>query len=226
MCRCGEGILTGTAAGRKAARTQRCRCWPCEYCGPKNARRLRARAFAAGCNRGFDLTIRHLPDRTLEQETELLKRTWRKFRLWWNRKHPHGKIEALTCWERKGERHVHLHVLARCPFVSQKLLSAFFAKEIRSPMQWVKALTNKKDRIRYATKYVTKELAKLPGTSRYSVTQGFEDRDRDIPRDPFYEGMTWLREDGTLAQYAHNWLSQGFDVDLHIERDYCKVRPP
>lgn len=226
MCRCGDGILTGEIDGRKAARTQRCKCWGCEHCAPKNAKRLRARSYAANCNRGFDLTIRHEPERTLEQETALLKATWRKFRLWWNRTYPNNKIECLTCWEIKGKRHVHLHVLARCGYVDQRVVQQFFWREIRSHKQWVKSLLNQKARIAYATKYVTKGLAKLKGTSRYSVTHGFEDRTREIPRDPFFEGMAWQLGVGKLTDYAQRWLSSGYNVDLDLEHDCCKVRPP
>jgi hypothetical protein len=226
MCRCGDGILTGEAPGRKAARTQRCKCWGCEHCAPKNATKLRARSYAANCNRGFDLTIRHEPERTLEEETALLKATWRKFRLWWNRTYPNNKIECLTCWEVKGKRHVHLHVLARCGYVDWRVLAQFFWREIRSHRQWVKPLLNQKARIAYATKYVTKKLAKLKGTSRYSVTHGFEDPNREIPCDPFYQGMTWLPSKQCLVTWCEERAMDGWQVDWPAGSDRATARPP
>ena len=156
----------------------------------------------------------------------MLKKCWRKFRIWWNKKHPSNKIECISVWERVGERHVHLHVLARCGYVDRRVLVAFFQREIDSPMQWVKHLYSHAKRVAYATKYISKDLAKLPGTNRYSVTHGFDDKSKLFKPDPFYEGMTWEFSRDQVLDLAKRWLAQGFRVDLDVRRESCRAWPP
>lgn len=226
MPRCGDGIIIGIAADRKAAIAHSGKSWDCPRCAKIRAKRLRARILAAGCNRGFDLTIRHLPHRTIEEETALLKDCWRDFRLWWNRNNPGKKIECMGFWEVTGDRHVHLHVVARCPYVPRPLLVRFFWNRLQSPLQGIKPLTNQTQRIKYAAKYVTKALVKLKGTHRYSATHGFDAPREPFAKDPFFQGLTWTWDSKTLLQFAQEHIEQAWQVDLSMERGRCCVRPP
>lgn len=226
MCSCDTGIITGDAADRKAAFEPECGSWDCPRGAKAKARRIRARALAGNCNRGFDLTIRHLPHRTIEEEIALLKECWRDFRIWWEKQPRGGKIHALTVWECTGARHVHIHALARCNYVPVKILRRFFIQRINSPRQWIKDLTSKQQRIFYATKYITKQLIKLPHTHRYSFTHGFDEAKEPIPRDPFFQDMEWNYRKKPLWLFALNWMEAGWHVDLDEKRRRCLARPP
>jgi len=226
MCASGDGIIAGEAAHGKAAFTIDCGQWACDECAPRMAKRLRARTIAAKPTKFFSLTIRHRPDRTLEQETELLKEAWRKFRLWWARQPRGCHIECGTFWELKGERHVHIHALARCGFVPRKVLRGWFARHYKSQEQDVREVKSAAQLAHYVTKYVTKDLVKLARTHRYSFTHGFEDKTATWERDPFFEGMAFAFENNKLPGFAHHWFSRGWSVDLQMERGRCLVRPP
>lgn len=226
MCDCGSGIIAADAGDRKAARTARCKTFECPICGPRRAAELRAKLYEARPNRFFTLTIRHLETRTLSEEVELLKGCWRRFRLWWNRTYPQKQIECCSIWELKGERHAHMHVLARCGFVPVNVLKAFFQKEIGSFKQDVRKIYDLKEVGRYITKYVTKDLVKLPHTHRYAPTHGFFKPSEPPPRDPFFDHMEWRFERQTLAQFAHYWVSRAWRIDLDMKHDLCTVRPP
>jgi hypothetical protein len=226
MCSRGKGIIAGYAADRKAAKRARCKSWDCPHCAANRAKQLRARMFRARVNRGFDLTIRHIASRTLEEETRLLKQCWRDFRLWWNRTNPDEKIECLGVWELKGPRHVHMHVVARCPRVDWKVLQKFFWNRIRSHKQWVKDLTDKKRRVAYITKYVTKQLVKLAHTHRYSATHGFDEPSEDVKGDPFFAGLAVRWENRPLHAFARYWADEGHNVDYNHDAGTCVVHPP
>ena len=226
MCASGQGIIAGEAAHGKAAFRSDCGSWDCPIAGERLSRRLRHKLASARPNRFFTLTIRHHPERTLEQEVELLKACWRKFRIWWA-KQPRGFIiEECSIWELEGERHVHIHALARCAYLPVKILQAFFQREIDSFRQDVRTVRTAHQLAKYLNDYVTKGLTKLEHTHRYAATHGFFDNDEKLPGDPFFEGMTWGFDTRTLEEFAHHWLCRGWKTDLDMKRGRCKVRPP
>lgn len=191
MCKRVDGIIAGDSPFKKAARAACCNSWDCADCGPRKKRRLIAKCFAAQANRGFDLTIRHREDRTLQQEADLLQKWWRNFRRLWNRNNPNNKIRCISVWEIKGPRHVHLHCLARCGFIPVKKLRAYFWEHLRSHKQWIKPLDTPKKQRAYAIKYVGKDPAKLEGKHRYSVSKHFWKKTEETYQDPELEGLKW-----------------------------------
>lgn len=132
-----------------------CRRWGCNYCGRKKIARYAIRCEAAKPNRFLTLTTWSraypTPRAAFEHGSRQLPELMRRIR------NQIGPIDYFRVVEPHANGYPHWHILARGPYIDQKLLSTWWAELHSSPIVDVR----RPDKIRSTYAYVVKYLAKV-----------------------------------------------------------------
>lgn len=167
-CPTGTIVLSHDLAVRPVL--ARCGRWRCQVCGPRKARRLRARIAKTAPTRFLTLTLR--PDPTLSSQALLdvanhaWSILWRRFRRKFGlRAVGYVKVVELT---KKGTPH--LHILVECPFIAQKWVSKQWKELTGSYIVDVRRIKSQRMLTGYLTSYLTKAMEVPEGRRKWSAS--------------------------------------------------------
>jgi len=147
-----------------------CKCWACEYCGPKKARRykhlIRQLAEQEHLTRFMTLTLD--PERIKGDSVRYLRGVWNKFRLYLRRKYG-SPIKYIAVLEFHKSGIAHLHVLVD-RFIPQGSISESWSALGGGAIVDIRYVDVHRIS-RYLSKYLTKELLlSAPKRSRRVTT--------------------------------------------------------
>jgi hypothetical protein len=226
MSACGPGTIVGYDGERKLGRRTNCGAPDCPNCGKRARAIYRAKIRAGRPNRFINPTIIHLPDRTREQELKLLATAFHKFVVWWKRDHPNWEFEYFEVRECKGERHVHLHIAARCGFIPHNVFRDFMERETGSYIQDIRAIKSVRQLEVYLTNYVTKDMRRIGAMHRYSKSHNYEPEKGERAPDPFLFGLRYYFEPTLLEDKAKEWEIRGLTVKWTSKHEVRATGPP
>lgn len=144
-------------------RALRCNQWQCPYCGQRRAFQLAIRCEQAEPTKFITLTIQ---PKFFQTPREAYDQTRRKVSDFAKVLRLGGRtFEYLKVLEATKKGWPHYHLIARTPYVPQKLLSVEWAKLTGAPIVDVRAVKKKEGVFKYVLKYLCKQ-AYIPWTNR------------------------------------------------------------
>lgn len=187
-----------------------CRRWGCPHCGRKKTTHFAHRVRAAAPTSLITLTVnpncycepREAYDDTRRQLSALATKLRRRF----------DEFEYFRVLEVTRKGWPHYHLVARAPYIPQRLLSEMWAELTAASIVDVRAIKKVGDVYSYIVKYLAKQKA-IPWTNRrVSWSRGF------FPDDDFEPGPSLnLFEPERFEDHPHEWLA--------INRFGRKIRP-
>ena len=235
---CTNAIIVKHHPAGLDARVLRCRCWTCEHCQPVRRRGLIANAIAGQPRTFITLTIRTDEQVNPIHQARQLTRAWRLIRLRWQRRAHLKSIPFISVMEATKAGRPHLHVLARAPYLDQRILAAWAAEIIGSPVVWIERIDAHRSTAAYVTKYVGKEPHQFGTSKRYFQSRDYDRRPLERRRLQKLPRGTFERREILLNQQVHRWLCEGrtltypsFDearasLAPHELRDAARQKPP
>lgn len=147
-----------------------CGKWNCHSCGPRKARRLRARIAQTHPTRFLTLTLRADPSRSAQELLALANHAWsilwRRFR----RRFPSSQLGYAKIVELTRAGTPHLHILVECPFVPQRWIAAQWRELTGSFIVDIRAIKSRRMMANYLTSYLTKALDVPAGHRKWSAS--------------------------------------------------------
>ena len=215
--RCPNGSIVLTHSGNVNVLPARCNRWNCKNCGPRKARRLRARLEQTNPSRLITLTLRPDPSLTPAEMLQKANRAWsilwRRYRRRFGAKaRGYAKIVELT---KAGTPH--LHIIASVPFIHHRQLSAEWRELTGSYIVDIRVVKKSKGISGYLTSYLTKALEVPRGMRKWSAARAYvppeperELAEGEIPPDARYERPRALVIIATYLQAGYemhgDWL--------------------
>ena len=170
---CGQSTLVGEDQQTVKLVRLRCRSWTCSYCAQRRKKRLIKEAVRGSPNRFITLTVNVHRYDTPDEAAQALSIAWRRAREALKRYHGFKDLEAIMVFERTRAGWPHLHILARCAFISQKWLSGFMRNRMDSPIVDVRKIKGARMAAGYVAKYIGKDPHRFDGTKRYWRTRHY-----------------------------------------------------
>lgn len=194
----------------KLVRCLKCRAWNCDFCAPERRAQLMALAASGEPQRFITLTINPRVGDDPESRLRLLARAWRLCVKRLRRLNPNVPLEYLAIVEETKKGEPHLHILARCDYIPQKLLSSIMAELIDSPIVDIRLIRNQGEVIRYVAKYITKAPKQFGRGKRYWSSRGYELEKPPHLQDPLPEGEWFEVIKRPVDLVLWNLACQGF----------------
>jgi len=209
---CGEWSLVKQEFPALTVMPLLCRCWTCDTCRPLRTKRLVWEAKQGKPRVFITLTSRRRADRTPAWAARELVRAWRAIRREYVDTHGKGSIPFLAVFEATKAGWPHLHIVARCNWISQKWLSRRMAALTGSPIVDVRRVEGTAKIAAYISKYIGKDPHRFAGVKRYWRSLDWLD---PAPDDgPFDlvapDGWTIVKEN--WLEYAAATVADGFDA--------------
>jgi len=184
-------------------------------------RRLVEEAKAGGPTLFITLTSRRRASLTPAQAARALVVAWRQVRREYIREHGKGTLEFLTVFEATKKGWPHLHIVARCKWLSQKWLSKRMASLHGSPVVDVRRVHDRSKVAAYVSKYVGKNPHRFEGVKRYWRSKGYLLPPIETPYDAWEDCPSWE---------VHRQLWWSVAVDLvaagwRVECNWAEVPP-
>ena len=152
----------------------RCRCWSCEYCGPRRAKELRWKARDGQPTIMLTLTIRAGRYPTPDRQAVELAKGWRMLRQYLMRALGWKNLPFLIVFERHKSGWPHAHLLLRCTYINHKLIRDWWAARFDSPRVWISRLHDQRRAALYVSKYLAKAPTCFEGCKRYWCSQDWK----------------------------------------------------
>lgn len=193
---CRQYTLVKTLDAAVYARCLKCRSWSCQHCQPHRRRQLMAQAAAGAPQRFITLTIDPSAGGDQESRLKLLSHAWKVIIKRLRREHPHADIEYMAVVEQTEAGEPHLHILARCPYIPQRVLSNWMRELAHSPIVDIRRVTGVRQAVRYVAKYIAKAPAQFGAAKRYWQSRHY------APEDPEYKkGKEPIENPWTIIPY-------------------------
>lgn len=207
---CNEWTLSKQLPGERYAKPLPCRSWSCDLCAPKRVKQLVAQAIAGDPRRFLTLTVSPEAGETPLDRHAALMRAWHLFVKRVRRLPGFGSFQYLWVVEATKAGEPHLHVLLRCGWIDQKLISEWFDELARSPIVDIRSISGVKHVAQYVAKYIVKNLARFENSKRYFASREYEldqldDQEPEPSRGP---GWTVIREH--IARVTSSWIAEGW----------------
>lgn len=179
MAYCGSCTLVKCADDAYEGKILRCRSWGCPDCQPKRQAQLQMLAADGAPNRFITLTMRQGQHDTIEKQASALADCWRIIVKRAKRKYKMRSLEYIAIFEAHKSGWPHLHILARCGWISQKWLSEQMVQLCNSSRQDIRQVRSAKQAAFYVAKYVGKAPGKFGTSKRYWNTRNWRVRRKD-----------------------------------------------
>jgi len=202
----------------------RCKCWHCDECRPIRARGLVADAVAGHPTIFITLTSRKREDRTPSQAARELVTAWRKVRREYVKEHGKGTLAFLAVFEATKRGWPHLHIVARCKWLSQKWLSRRMADLHDSPVVDVRRVTGMSKIARYVSKYIGKNPHRFQGVKRYWRSLDYLEASGGLDEDDPSTWAYWEIEKWPFWMVVKGLLEDGYSG--HVDSGHAVLRPP
>jgi len=224
---CGEWALVKHSFPAIKVIPLRCRCWSCDECRPGRVLRLIHEAKAGLPTIFITLTSKRIEGGDPALAARELVAAWRTVRKeYMDRYGPHS-IPFLAVFEETKKGWPHLHIVARCKWLSQRELSKRMDELIGSPVCWVESLKTLCKIANYVTKYIGKNPYRFGGTKRYWRSLDYltpEDDPESLASDapPVWEVVMQ-----SVARVVMGYEDLGFHVEYtHNEALLTCGKPP
>jgi len=145
----------------------RCKCWHCDECRPGRVLRLIYEAKKGLPTIFITLTSRRVPGGDPAAAARELVWAWRIIRREYIEEHGPHSLPFLAVFEETKKGWPHLHIVARCRWLSQRDLADRMEELTGSRVCWVESLTSLRKIANYVTKYIGKNPYRFGGTKRY-----------------------------------------------------------
>lgn len=156
-----------------------CKRWGCEHCGIVRAADLSRRIVEARPTKFITLTV---SSQHWDTPREAYDETRRRLPKWSNKvRKTTGSFEFVRILEVTKAGYPHYHLLARCPYIPQKLLSEMWAGLTGSPIVDVRAIREGQNSVNYVCKYLRKQLYCSFTNRRVSWSRNFFPK---LPKEP------------------------------------------
>lgn len=169
MCQCGDGYK---------ATPLYCRSWSCDICHPRRTAELKRKAAKGFPTTFITLTVNPAWGEEPEDRAKRLVTAWRMLRQKLKRMGIADKVPFLAVFEKTKRGEPHLHIIARAPFISQKLISQFMREYMAAPVVDIRKVKSRRGVARYISKYVSKASHHFAGCKRYWCSQDWHDLDQ------------------------------------------------
>jgi len=188
---CGEWALVKRSFRSAAVIPLKCKCWTCDECRPCRTKRLVEEAKRGVPTLFITLTSRRRAGLTPDQAAEALVAAWRRVRREYTREHGAGSLAFLAVFEETKRGWPHLHIVARCKWLSQKWLSKRMGDLHGSPVVDVRRIHGLRKVAAYVTKYISKNPHRFTGVKRYWRSLDYLLPPAEEDEDPWLEVPAW-----------------------------------
>jgi hypothetical protein len=210
-CQC-ETAVKGN--GREFfAVTLKCRAWTCQDCAPERRNQLIAYAIDGRPNKFLTLTSRRREGQSPISAARDLARAWRLVRLRLMRHYKISALPFLAVFEQTKLGWPHLHILLRCRFLEQRLISKWMDELTGAPIVHIVALDDPKKAVNYCAKYISKDSQKFGTCKRYWSSRDYRivpirrKKDRALP------AGDWAIHKWPLTRWIASLESLGFTIE-------------
>jgi len=167
MVYCAEWALVKHQSQHVTVLPLMCKCWTCDECRPGRTRRLVEEAKAGAPTIFITLTSRRRAHLTPSEAAVELVWAWRIIRRQYVREHGKGSLPFFAVFEATKRGWPHIHIVARCKWLSQKWLRKRMTELIDSPVQDVRQVYGLNKVAWYVSKYISKNPHRFEGVKRY-----------------------------------------------------------
>lgn len=222
---CAEWALVKFECNRATVLPLLCKCWNCDECRPGRAKRLVEEAKAGAPTLFITLTSRRRASLTPSQAAQALVVAFRKVRREYVREHGKGSFAFLAVFEATKRGWPHIHIVARCKWLSQKWLSRRMASLDGSPVVDVRRVHGHSKVAAYVSKYVGKNPTRFEGVKRYWRSLDYMFPVPDTPYDPWDDCPSWQVERRYWLFVADDLEAGGWVVDAPREKAHPWLLP-
>ena len=205
MLTCGWSAVTIIDGDRVTVKPFCCRSWGCEACAEARLRQLRAMGIAGTPTTFITLTSRVTKDSTPDWAAMELVKAWRLVRRRLIEQGISKKVEFLAVFEETKKGWPHLHIIARCAYIEQKLLSKWMGELTNSPIVDIRKVRSVAQAVNYVTKYIAKAPKRFAGCKRYWRSKGWAPNWVNAAKRKKLSTTT-----ATLHQFSVNFVAQRF----------------
>lgn len=207
---CAEWTLVKSQGSEVAAKPLYCRSWTCEECAPKRKRQLQGRACSGKPTTFITLTVNPRVGADPEERRLELSRAWAKVVKRLRRLHGEKSVEYLAVAETTKRGEAHAHILARCPFIPQSLLSTWMEELIGAKIVDIRKVRNAGEAAAYVSKYLAKDPHQFGAAKRYWASRHYADEGEDfIPIVPLPD-VPWRRVPDRLPNVLRQLFNEGY----------------
>jgi len=196
----------------------KCKCWTCDECRPGRTKRLVEEAKSGKPTIFITLTSKRRASLTPSQAAVELAAAWRKIRREYMREHGKGSIPFMAVFEETKRGWPHIHIVARCKWLSQKWLSRRMLALADSPYVWVNRIYGTKKIAAYVSKYIGKNPHRFVGVKRYWRSLDYLIPPSPDDDDPWAEVPGWVVVQRFWLFLAQDLAEAGWDVDTQGAR--------
>lgn len=170
---CGYGALIHDSADTAIIKPTGCRSWTCEICAPLRKARCEIIARRGRPTKFLTLTAWNRFGTSPEDRRQ---RMGAAFPLLIRRMQRYlgEKVEYFVTVEKTKWGEPHLHVLLRCGYIPQRLISNWWKELTGAFIVHIRKVDDKKNAARYVSKYLNKALEKIGNSKRYWMSRGWE----------------------------------------------------
>lgn len=163
---CGQSTFVGTGHQGTTLKRYFCRSWKCPRCAPQKKKKLMKDAYLGRPNSFLTLTTNIHRFETPDAAAGRLVESFRRMREAIQHKTGCGPIPFIAVFEETEAGWPHLHILMRCPFVSQRWISDYMDRRMGSPIVHIEKIKSRKRCAAYVAKYLGKNPVRFTGCQR------------------------------------------------------------
>lgn len=226
MAYCGEHTAVKGTSTQAVAISLKCKSWLCDHCTDMRKRQLMAQMAGGKPSKFITFTTRRVENMTPEQAAKRLSYAWRLCRLRIMRHLGVKSLPFICVIERHKSGWPHMHVLARMPWFSQKLLSKWMDELCDGKNVWIEHLDSSHKSVAYCAKYCGKCAQKIGTTKRYWQSQDYDQRENEDPKTKPLPGDGWELWQKNLASMAEAFKTWGYHVEWIAGDKIAAEKPP
>jgi len=210
---CQEWALVKSGFPQIKAIPLKCKCWSCDECRPGRVKRLVYEAKLGRPDLFITLTSRYIPNGDPAAAARDLVTAWRTIRREYLNKNGKDSLPFLAVFEETKRGWPHLHIVARCKWLSQRALSKRMDELIGAPICWVERLKTTRKIANYVAKYIGKNPYRFHGTKRYwrSLDYFAPTPEDEVPTDD--DPPLWVVWKMSLTRAVMHYTDRGFHVE-------------
>lgn len=209
MTLCGEHSIVNHDAHRVAVATLRCKRWSCDDCFGLRLRKLRRECRDGNPTTFLTLTARRSSETDPHEAARGLVRAWRIVRQRLKTQKGIKSVQFMAVFETTKQGMPHLHILARMPYVEQKLISQWMDELTNSPIVDIRRVRSTKQAAAYVSKYVSKAPEPFKGCKRYWRSLGYLASKHERRNKVFDRWWGWDRRRASWRSIADGYRLSG-----------------
>lgn len=191
-----------------------CNRWSCEHCATKRRNQLIGQAVSGEPNKILTLTVNPSWGTSALDRRDMLHRAWKLLVKRILRKYRFGILPYMAIIEKTKKGEPHLHILLRCPFISQSWISDQMRELNGAPIVWIEQVHSTRKAINYVSKYIGKAPAQFGNRKRYWVSRGWEVNAPTVPERERFNPITTRVVREPWTQTLTRYPFQGFKHEI------------